>query len=191
MFTKKIHIKFTSLHKVIAVISFLFFLTNCGINLKYKTPEKPTLMPIFTFKDSLKGYNYFQRSCYDVIHYDIHLSFNIAEKSIGGFVETSFNLNKESSEIQIDLDEQYVIDSITQNGAELKYKRIYTAIVISLNLTNKQQRIKVYYHGVPKKAKNAPWEGGFVWKKIKKGILLWLLLVKMMELKHGYQSKCT
>jgi len=34
---------------------------------------------------------------------------------------------------------------------------------------NEISNLVVYYHGQPRKAKNAPWDGGFVWKKDKAG----------------------
>jgi aminopeptidase N len=35
--------------------------------------------------------------------------------------------------------------------------------------SNEISNLVVYYHGQPRKAKNAPWDGGFIWKKDKAG----------------------
>ena len=37
------------------------------------------------------------------------------------------------------------------------------------SLSGEISNLVVYYHGIPSKAKNAPWDGGFVWKKDKSG----------------------
>lgn len=37
------------------------------------------------------------------------------------------------------------------------------------NVNNEVSTLYVYYHGVPRKAKNAPWDGGFVWRRDKQG----------------------
>lgn len=137
---------------------------SLGINLKNKTPNRPSHLPKFTVKDSLVGYNNPFRTCFDVRHYDIHLTLNGSQKSIQGFVTTRFDLLNNSKKIQLDLDRQLVIDSITQNSQLLKFTRRYTAIYIDLVSEKKDQSVTVYYHGRPVIAKRPPWEGGFVWK---------------------------
>ena len=37
------------------------------------------------------------------------------------------------------------------------------------NIISEISNLVVYYHGKPRKAKNAPWDGGFVWKRDKSG----------------------
>jgi aminopeptidase N len=39
----------------------------------------------------------------------------------------------------------------------------------SEELNKETNNLLVYYHGTPRKAKNAPWDGGFVWKRDKAG----------------------
>lgn len=156
----------------VTAITSSIFLISClsiGINFKNKTPKKSAKLPKFTIKDSLIGYNNDNRSNYDVTHYDIHLSFYMDKKTISGCVTTSFKLFKKSGKIQLDLDEQFVIDSIKQKNQQLLYIRNYTAIIIQLNSNETEQAVTVYYHGKPKIAKSPPWEGGFVWKKDKNG----------------------
>ena len=150
-------------------IAFLsFIICGCGvINFKYKTPETPSKYAVFTIKDTLKGYNSSFRSCFDVTYYDIDLVFDLKQKSIKGSVTTSFNLLQKSKSIQLDLDSQFEIDSITQNQKQLSFTRKFTAIFVNLNSESNRQSVTVFYHGVPKAAKKAPWEGGFVWKKDK------------------------
>lgn len=151
----------------ILVIPVFVLLSSCmslGINFKAKTPKKAAKLPRFTLKDSLVGYNNAYRSCFDVRHYDIHLEIEPEQKRIVGFVTTRFDLLNGSGKIQLDLDAQLVIDSITQGARTLKFERKFTAIFVELVLQDKQQSVTVYYHGKPIVARKPPWEGGFVWK---------------------------
>jgi aminopeptidase N len=157
---------------IAACSALILFLTGCmsmGINFNNKTPKHATKLPLFTLKDSLMGYNSSFRSCFDVNFYDIHLNFDINNKSIAGYVTTSFTLVDPEKTIQLDLDTPLAIDSIIQDHKPLHYTRKYTAVFIDLVNKTSKQSLTVYYHGKPKSAKRPPWEGGFVWKKDKSG----------------------
>ncbi|PBQ34712.1 hypothetical protein CNR22_24025 [Sphingobacteriaceae bacterium] len=158
-------------YRLLSVPLFLF-LASCmslGLNFKHKTPKKPARLPDFTQKDSLLGFNNANRSCFDVKHYDIHISIDTDKKSISGKVTTRFDLIKPSDKIQIDLDPQFKIDSIKQGAQRLSFTRKATAITITLPSKEVSQLVTVYYQGKPVSAKRPPWEGGFVWKKDKNG----------------------
>ncbi len=61
-----------------------------------------------------------------------------------------------------------LIDSITMNQKQLTYTREFDAVFVSTNdmiSTSSLNKMRVYYHGEPIKAKRAPWDGGFVWTK--------------------------
>lgn len=149
-------------------VSVALFLSACmsmGINLKNKTPHKPAKLPVFTVRDSLVGHNNPLRSCYDVRHYDIRLRIDPVRKSLAGSVTTRFELVHPSRRIQLDLDPQLQIDSVTQTGQRLSFSRQYTAVYIDLFSEEREQALTVYYQGAPAVAKRPPWEGGFVWKK--------------------------
>ncbi len=153
---------------IVIVFSFLLFgCMSIGLNFKYKTPKHASKYPNFSLKDSLLGFNNKYRTCFDVKYYNINLKIDIDKQTISGFVESKFLLKNQSSMIQLDLDSQFLIDSIIQNNSHLTYTRKHTAILITLNTTDTIQSIKIYYNGKPKIAKRAPWQGGFVWKKDK------------------------
>jgi aminopeptidase N len=68
--------------------------------------------------------------------------------------------------------ENMKVDSIIYNSKRLDYKRDFNAVFI--NFTNdlkagNSEKIRFYYSGKPLIAKNAPWDGGFVFKKDKAG----------------------
>ncbi|NHM06932.1 M1 family metallopeptidase [Flavobacterium sp. CYK-4] len=126
----------------------------------------------FTRKDSLRGGLRMERTCFDVLRYDLNIKIDPKEKSIHGFNDVTFQVVENTSKIQLDLFENMTIDSIVLNAKRLNYKREFDAVFIDFPKTlNKgsQQLLHFYYSGKPTIAKRAPWDGGFVFEKDAKG----------------------
>lgn len=126
----------------------------------------------FTRRDSLQGGMRFERSCYDVQHYDLNITINPEEKSIVGYNEVTFDVLQNTKKIQLDLFENMHIDSIVFNKKKLTYKRDNDAVFIYFTSElpqNSSQKLRFYYSGNPLIAKRAPWDGGFVFKKDSNG----------------------
>lgn len=121
----------------------------------------------FTKADTLRGMLRAERTCYDVTFYDLNIKINPTEESIKGYVDIFYDSKEDFERLQIDLFENMEIDKIVFKEKELKYKRSYNAIFIDFPFQKKGDKgsFRVHYHGEPTKAKNAPWDGGFVWKK--------------------------
>jgi len=74
--------------------------------------------------------------------------------------------------MQIDLQQPLVADSIIDENDKLyKFKRDNNVCFVYLRDSLAKYKIRlgirkltVYYHGRPKEAKRAPWDGGLVWK---------------------------
>jgi aminopeptidase N len=123
---------------------------------------------ITTRKDTLKGGLRFERTCFDVLHYDLDIKINPEEKSIVGFNDVTFKVLSKTTKIQLDLFENMKIDSIVLNSKKLKYKREFDAVFINFEealIKDSEQKIRFYYSGNPLIAKNAPWDGGFIFTK--------------------------
>ncbi|VXB99890.1 Peptidase M1 [Flavobacterium sp. 9AF] len=122
----------------------------------------------FTRRDSLHGGLRFERNCFDVQRYDLNIKINPDEKSIVGYNDITFKVVESTKKIQLDLFDNMKVDSIVWNNKKLTYKRDYDAVFVSFpnELTkNTTEKVRFYYSGNPKIAKNAPWDGGFVFKK--------------------------
>jgi aminopeptidase N len=140
----------------------------CELLLIVLTTINSNAQETFTRKDSLHGGLRFERICFNVLRYDLNIKINPEEKSIVGFNEISFAILENTSRIQLDLFENMKIDSIILDGDRLKYNREFDAIFIDFKAPlqkNSKQKIRFYYSGKPNVAKNAPWDGGFVFKK--------------------------
>lgn len=126
----------------------------------------------FTRKDSLQGGLGAERTCYDVLRYDLNIKINIQDKSIVGYNDISFKVVSDTKKIQIDLFENMQVDSIVFHSKKLEYKREFNAVFIDFPTnfnTENTQKIRFYYSGKPIIAKRAPWDGGFVFTKDKQG----------------------
>lgn len=126
----------------------------------------------FTRRDSLQGGLRIERTSYDVKRYDLNITINPEQKSIKGFNEITFEVLTSTQKIQLDLFDNMKVDSIVWNAKKLKYVRDNDAVFIDFpeKLASKSNhKLKFYYSGNPRIARNAPWDGGFVFSKDKAG----------------------
>lgn len=120
----------------------------------------------FTRADTLRGSLRPERNCYDVIHYNIDLELLVADKAITGFVDMRFKVKNDFNRLQIDLFDNMIIDSILLGGQKCTYTREFNAVFVDVpkQHSGTEATLRTYYQGRPVIAKNAPWDGGFVWK---------------------------
>ena len=143
--------------------SFLVILTLLGIQ---------QINAQFTRRDSLQGGLRIERTSYDVKRYDLNITINPEQKSIKGFNDITFEVMVPTQKIQLDLFDNMKVDSIVWNSKKLKYNRDNDAVFIDFpeKLASKSNhKLKFYYSGNPRIARNAPWDGGFVFKKDSNG----------------------
>lgn len=129
----------------------------------------------FSKQDTLKGSNTEFRNFWDVKKYELSVEPNFEQKSIKGNNKLSFEILKDVTNpvFQIDLQRPMKADKIecsfpTKND----FKRDGDFIFISSNKNFKKGEkytINVIYSGNPLIAKNAPWDGGWVFTKDEKG----------------------
>jgi len=124
----------------------------------------------FSREDSLLGSNTAYRNWWDVRYYDISVMPDLMAKTISGIVSISYQVLASTAmpEMQIDLQEPLVIDSVRYDGLLLKGMRHENnrwMLALQAQEKGAEHRLKVWYHGKPKVARNPPWDGGFVWQK--------------------------
>ena len=129
---------------------------------------------VTTRRDSLQGGLRFERTCFDVLRYDLYLKVDPSKKWIMGTNEITFKVIEPTKKIQLDLFDNMVIDDISCfEFGTLEFTRDENAVFINFNTPlekNKIYTLLFSYSGNPKVAKNAPWDGGFVFKKDNKGL---------------------
>lgn len=138
------------------IIAALFF----GINTVFAQT--------FTRRDSLQGGLRPERTSFDVQRYDLNITVNPDKKFISGYSDITFKVVENTTRIQLDLFENMNIDSLSLKGNKITYKRDNDAVFITFALPLKkgtEEKLRFYYSGEPVIARNAPWDGGFVFSK--------------------------
>ncbi len=128
----------------------------------------------YTRADSLRGSLSPERSCYDVVYYELNLKVDTLNRAISGSNKIYFRVLKNFRTMQVDLYENLPIVNITSGGKELRYRREFCAVFVEMPETveeGTEAEITVNYGGKPTIAKRPPWDGGFTWSHDKNGNL--------------------
>lgn len=125
----------------------------------------------FTHADSLKGQYGKARAWWDVLHYDIYATFDPANKSVSGKNGITFKVLQQVEEMQLDLLNPMKFDSVVDASGKLKVRQDGEAYFVTARPSEigAIASMTVYFHGQPREAKNAPWDGGIIWTKDEKG----------------------
>lgn len=125
---------------------------------------------LLTKEDTLLGSNTAYRSWWDVTYYDVNVTPDYNSKSISGNTIITYKVMADSLPfvMQIDLQEPLIVDSIFFD--QFKFSNFQKAgnrymLPFEKQEKNSNHKIRVFYHGKPKVARNPPWDGGWVWKK--------------------------
>lgn len=121
----------------------------------------------FTEQDTLRGSITPERAWWDLSFYHLDIKVDPDNKYISGSNTIRYTVLEEKQVLQVDLQPPLKIESITQDGQELKFTSKINAHFVSLQKTQIKgaiNELKVTYSGHPKEAVRAPWDGGFSWK---------------------------
>lgn len=124
----------------------------------------------FTRQDTLRGSITPERAWWDLQHYDLDVEVIPSEKNIKGTNTVTYTVLKKNDVMQIDLQPPMKLEKAIQDNKELSIKNDGNAHFIKLQKKQKQGKVyklTLYFSGKPQEAKNAPWDGGFSWKKDK------------------------
>ncbi|MFM2361727.1 MAG: hypothetical protein RLZZ316_629 [Bacteroidota bacterium] len=132
-------------------------------------------------QDTLRGAITAERAWWNVQHYAITVNPDFATKTISGSNNIRFKAIAAGSTMQIDLQGVLQIDSIAilYTNPQTKDKKWNADIKKDLTRNgnawyihtpggfeiNQNYTLTIYYHGKPKEALRAPWDGGWIWKK--------------------------
>jgi aminopeptidase N len=121
----------------------------------------------FTHADTLRGSTTApERTWWDVTFYDLRVAISPTDSSIRGSNGITYRVVAPAREMQIDLMEPLVVDSMIQDGRAVPFRRDGNAFFArpgGAQATGSSGTITVYYHGQPQPARRPPWDGGFTW----------------------------
>lgn len=135
----------------------------------------------FSQADSLRGGYGPTRNWWDLKHYDLSVEFDIEKKEIRGKNVITFDQSENGlkelvvvSTLQLDLQDPMILDSVSINGSMVPHSKITKKGAAYLILfeshdgaEQKSNELIAYFHGKPRVAQNAPWDGGIIWSKDK------------------------
>ncbi|MBK9709415.1 MAG: M1 family metallopeptidase [Acidobacteria bacterium] len=119
-----------------------------------------------TRKEMLRGSVTPEREWWDVLHYNLKVEFLPDTKSLRGSNVITFKTLKAGNKMQIDLQSPLAITKVTHGTSQLKFEREENAYWITFEKDlpkGAEDRIEVFYQGIPVESKNPPWVGGITW----------------------------
>ena len=150
-------------------LSLIFAVLNvCCLQAQGLLSEKM----IFTQQDTLRGSITPERIWWDLTYYHLELEVVPDEKFITGKNTITYKVLSEYQTLQVDLQAPLTITKVTQDGKKLDVVHLGNAHFVQLvkkQEIGNSESIIVHYQGKPKEAINAPWDGGFSWKKDNNG----------------------
>lgn len=120
---------------------------------------------------SLRGALTDLKTCYDINYYHLDVKIDIDNKFVSGSNLFAFTATQDFETLQFDLFENLNVEKVVYKGKELPFTREFAAVFVKFPKVEKgsKENFTVFYNGNPKVAKNAPWDGGFIFKKDKAG----------------------
>lgn len=126
----------------------------------------------YTRADTLRGSIGPARAWWDATFYDLRVRVNPADSSIAGSNAITYRVLQPGREMQIDLQVPLVVDSIVQDRRALAWRRDSNVVFVTLRAAQRageSRTVAVWYHGRPRVAVRAPWDGGFSWARDSSG----------------------
>ena len=119
-----------------------------------------------TRADTLRGSITPERAWWDVTFYDLRVDVSPSDSSISGHVGIDFKVNNPAREMQIDLQAPMILDRVEFNGRAVPVRSegdAHYAMLPTAPAAGSSQTVTAHFHGRPRVALRAPWDGGFVW----------------------------
>ncbi|MBM3961572.1 MAG: M1 family metallopeptidase, partial [Planctomycetes bacterium] len=110
------------------------------------------------------------QACFDVLRYGLRIAVDPKQKRIDGALTTRARRVAEGERIALDLDPALAIGAVKVDGVALAAERAGGRFTIPVGAAvGGEFAVEVAYGGVPREARNPPWDGGFTWSQTKDG----------------------
>jgi aminopeptidase N len=145
----------------LTLIAFAVFLSmHAGANSLLAQTEN------ITRQEMLRGSITPEREWWDVQHYHLKVEFLPETRRLKGANEIVFKTVKPGNKMQIDLQPPLAITKVTHGEAQLKFERegnVYWVMFEKELPAGVEDKVEVFYEGLPTESKRPPWEGGITW----------------------------
>lgn len=119
-----------------------------------------------TRQERLRGSITPEREWWDVLHYHLKVEFLPETRRLKGSNTITFKTVKAANKMQVDLQPPLAITKVTHGAAELKFERegnVYWVMFEKTIPQGTEDKVEVFYEGVPVVSRNPPWVGGITW----------------------------
>ena len=119
-----------------------------------------------TRQETLRGSITPEREWWDVLHYHLRVEFLPETRRLKGSNTITFKPLKPGSRMQIDLQPPLEITKVAHGASQLKFEREGNVYWITFEKELRkgvEDKIEVFYEGVPVVSRNPPWVGGITW----------------------------
>jgi aminopeptidase N len=119
-----------------------------------------------TRQEMLRGSVTPEREWWDVLHYHLKVEFLPETKRLKGSNAITFKALKAGNKMQIDLQPPLAITKVTHGESQLKFERegnVYWVTFEKDIPKGVEDKVEIFYEGVPVVSKNPPWVGGITW----------------------------
>jgi aminopeptidase N len=119
-----------------------------------------------TRQEMLRGTVTPERGWWDVLHYHLKVQFLPETRRLKGSNEIIFKTLKAGTKMQIDLQPPLAITKVMHGDSPLKFEREGNVYWITFEKEipkGVEDKVEIFYEGVPVASKNPPWVGVITW----------------------------
>ena len=142
------------------IAAIALFLLQLGASDLFAQPDGANRQEI------LRGSVTPEREWWDLLHYQLKVEFLPQTRRLKGSNTISFKTLKPGSKMQIDLQPPLAITKVTHGASQLKFERegnVYWVMFEKEIPKGAEDKVEVFYEGVPVVSRNPPWVGGITW----------------------------
>lgn len=146
----------------------LFLSVSLLLSALYSCAQPLNQKVAFSRQDSLRGTITPERAWWNVTRYNLHVIPDYNSRSIKGANQISFEVLDAGTRLQLDLQQPMKIDSVLWQNTALPFERdgnVYFVTFPNALQKGSTQNLYIVFSGIPRAAKNAPWDGGWIWKR--------------------------
>lgn len=119
-----------------------------------------------TRQETLRGSITPEREWWDVLRYHLKVEFLPETRRLKGSNTITFKTLKPGNKMQIDLQPPLAITKISHGDSQLKFERegnVYWVMFEKDLAKGVEDKVEIFYEGVPVVSRNPPWVGGITW----------------------------
>jgi aminopeptidase N len=127
-----------------------------------QVPQADDITP----QERLRGSVTPEREWWDLLHYDLKVEFLPERRRLSGSNTITFRTLKSGNKMQIDLQPPLAITKINHRDSQLKFERVGNVywVMFEKDLPKGvEDKVEVFYDGIPVEARRPPWVGGITW----------------------------